>query len=83
MGTWNLKESDKFDDYMKELGKEDFSVFVRCTFIECEACAHACETGERMRRCQGCTCTHAAKKKRLRKDLRLGFKRSERRLVDG
>lgn len=44
VGTWNLKTSDKFDEYMKELGKCVFSVCSMCMGM-C-VCAHACVTGE-------------------------------------
>lgn len=52
VGTWLLKESDKFDDYMKELGKCSvyfyfflllFFFFNACT-LRRGVCAHACET---------------------------------------
>lgn len=52
VGTWLLKESDKFDDYMKELGKCSvyFYFFLLFFFNACTlrrgVCAHACETAE-------------------------------------
>lgn len=51
VGTWLLKESDKFDDYMKELGKCSvyFYFFLLLFFFNActlrrGVCAHACET---------------------------------------
>lgn len=51
VGTWLLKESDKFDDYMKELGKCSvyFYFFLLLFFFNActlrrGVCTHACET---------------------------------------